>query len=77
MANPELHARRQRLNGFRGHGHNGPISIGDEVWIGPKATVLRGVTVGERSVVAVCPRVATNVPGGCLWLPDGWVSRRT
>jgi putative colanic acid biosynthesis acetyltransferase WcaF len=54
---------------------NAPITIGDEVWVGAQATVLRGVTIGKRSVVAACARVATEVPEGSLWLPDGSVRR--
>lgn len=29
-----------------------PIEIGDDVWIETKATILKGVNVGERAVIA-------------------------
>lgn len=39
-----------------------PVRIGDNCWIGEKATVLRGVTVGEGSVVASHALVNRDVP---------------
>lgn len=42
------------------------ISIGDNVWIGAEATVLKGVTVGNGSVVATKSLVTTDVPPGAL-----------
>lgn len=45
---------------------NGPIRIGDEVWIGAQALVLRGVSVGEGAVVAARARVSADVPAGAV-----------
>jgi len=39
-----------------------PIRIGPDVWIGAKATVLRGVTVGRGSVLAAHTVVTRDVP---------------
>jgi acetyltransferase-like isoleucine patch superfamily enzyme len=39
-----------------------PIRIGDNVWIGAKATVARGVTIGDDSVVAANSVVVRDVP---------------
>lgn len=39
-----------------------PIIIGDNVWIGCKATILKGVTIGEGAVVAAGSIVTKNVP---------------
>ena len=39
-----------------------PVTIGSNVWIGAKATVLPGVTIGEGSVVGACAVVAKDVP---------------
>jgi acetyltransferase-like isoleucine patch superfamily enzyme len=44
----------------------GPVRIGDEVWIGAKATVGRGVTVGDQSVVSANSLVVRDVPPGHL-----------
>lgn len=38
-----------------------PVTIGDNVWIGDKATILRGVTVGSNSVVAANAVVTRDV----------------
>ena len=40
----------------------GPVIIGDNVWIGDKATVLPGVTIGEGSVIAANAVVTKDVP---------------
>lgn len=39
-----------------------PIVIEDHVWIGAKVTVLKGVTIGEGSVVAAGAVVSKDVP---------------
>ena len=40
----------------------GPVVIGDDVWIGDKATVLPGVTIGDGAVVAANAVVTKDVP---------------
>lgn len=39
-----------------------PVVIEDDVWIGEKATILKGVTVGKGSVIAAGAVVTKNVP---------------
>jgi acetyltransferase-like isoleucine patch superfamily enzyme len=39
-----------------------PLHIGDNVWIGAHATILKGVTVGEQAVVAAGAVVTQDVP---------------
>lgn len=39
-----------------------PVMIGDDVWIGSGATILKGVTIGDRSVVATQAVVTKDVP---------------
>ena len=39
-----------------------PVRIMDNVWIGMNATVLKGVTIGENSVVAAGSLVTKSVP---------------
>ncbi len=51
-----------------------PITIGDDVWVGANATILPGVTIGARSIVAAGAVVTRDV------LPDtivGGVPART
>lgn len=40
----------------------GPIVIGDNVWIGDKATILSGVTIGNNAVIAANAVVTKDVP---------------
>ena len=43
-----------------------PVTIGDNVWIGSKATVLRGVTIGDGAVVGAGAVVTRDVPAGAV-----------
>jgi len=40
----------------------GPVIIGCNVWIGDKATILAGVTIGDGAVIAANSVVTKNVP---------------
>ena len=39
-----------------------PITIGDAVWIGTGATILKGVAIGDGTIVAKASVVTKNVP---------------
>lgn len=43
-----------------------PVDIGRNVWIGNRATILKGVKVGNGAVVAAGAVVTHNVPDKCL-----------
>ena len=43
-----------------------PIIIEDHVWIGAKVTILKGVKIGEGSVVAAGALVTKDVPTRCM-----------
>lgn len=58
----ETHSRPIRLAGFR----TSPIRIGRDVWIGSKASILRGVNVGDGAVVGAHALVRLDVPAGHL-----------
>lgn len=47
---------------FRPLESKGPVVIGNNVWIGEKATVLPGVTVGDGAVIAAGAVVSKDVP---------------
>jgi acetyltransferase-like isoleucine patch superfamily enzyme len=53
------HARAQRFDeqGSR----NGPVAIGDDVWIGAHAVVLAGVTIGDGAIVGAGAVVTKDV----------------
>lgn len=42
--------------------NDAPVSIGDNVWLGSRVTVLKGVSIGRNSVVAAGSVVTRDVP---------------
>lgn len=42
------------------------VAIGDDVWIGRNSAVLKGVTIGERSVVGACSVIVEDIPSDSL-----------
>lgn len=45
---------------------NGPIVIGDQVWIAARATVLRGVTIGDGVTIGATALVTHDLPDGSV-----------
>lgn len=43
-----------------------PINIGEGVWIGMNATILKGVKIGDGAVIAACAVVTRDVPPRAL-----------
>jgi acetyltransferase-like isoleucine patch superfamily enzyme len=43
-----------------------PITIGSDVWIGAKATILPGVTIGDRCIIGANAVVTKDVPAGSV-----------
>ena len=43
-----------------------PVRIGDDVWIGANAVILKGVTIGDGAVVAAGAVVKDDVPAGAV-----------
>jgi acetyltransferase-like isoleucine patch superfamily enzyme len=43
-----------------------PVIISDNVWIGMNAIILKGVTIGENSVVAAGAVVTKSVPANVV-----------
>jgi acetyltransferase-like isoleucine patch superfamily enzyme len=46
--------------------HVTPVRIGNNVWLGDHATVLKGVTIGDNSVVAARAVVTRDVPANVI-----------
>ena len=43
-----------------------PVRIGDRVWVGTRAVVLKGVSIGDGAVVAAGAVVTRDVPAGAV-----------
>ena len=43
-----------------------PVTVGSDVWVGGGATLLPGVTVGDRSVIGAGSVVTRDVPSDCV-----------
>lgn len=55
-------ARPVRLQGYE----LAPVRIGRDVWIGAHATILPGVTIGDRAIVGAGAVVTKDVPAGTV-----------
>ena len=53
----------------RGEVRSGPITLGDDVWIGARTAILRGVTIGSRSVIGLGTVVTRDVDPDTLVRP--------
>jgi acetyltransferase-like isoleucine patch superfamily enzyme len=49
-----------------GHKISKPVDIGDHVWIGMRAIILKGVKIGNGAVIAAGAVVTKDVPARCL-----------
>lgn len=52
--------------GVEGYEQVKPVTIGDHVWIGQRATILKGVTIGDGAVVAAGSVVTKDVPANTV-----------
>ena len=43
-----------------------PIVIEDDVWIGAHSIVLKGVTIGARSIIGAGSVVTKSIPSDCI-----------
>ena len=63
----DLDYRKRRIN----HGNKTakcyPIQISDDVFIGARCIICKGVTIGERSIVAAGSVVRQNIPADEIW----------
>jgi len=51
---------------YEGYEMSKPINIGNHVWIGMGAMILKGVTIGDGAIIAAGAVVTKNVPPQCL-----------
>jgi acetyltransferase-like isoleucine patch superfamily enzyme len=43
-----------------------PVAIGDDVWIGADAKILKGVSIGDRAIIGAGAVVTRSVPPDCI-----------
>lgn len=49
------------------NGQTAPVTIGNHVWLGANVLVMKGVTIGDRSVVSAGSIVTKDIPAGEVW----------
>jgi len=47
-------------------GVTAPVILEDNVWIGDGATICKGVTIGENSIIGAGAVVASSIPANCI-----------
>ena len=47
-------------------GKGGPVVIGDNAWIGQRAMVCKGVTIGENSIIGAGSIVTKDIPANVI-----------
>ena len=63
---PEVIIRDSDDHQIVGSKKTSPINIGNHVWIGTRAMILKGVSIGDNSVIAAGSIVTHDVPSNCL-----------
>jgi len=63
---PLDHLRRRDPSDF-GAIKTAPVRIEDDVFVGANVTILKGVTIGARSVIGAGSIVTRSVPEGTIW----------
>lgn len=63
---PDVIIRDSDEHQIVGSKKSSPIKIGNHVWIGTRAMILKGVSVGDNSVIAAGSIVTHDVPSNCL-----------
>ncbi len=51
-----------REQGFVG----APVKIGNNVWVGAKATILRGITIGNNVIIGANAVVSKDIPDNSI-----------
>lgn len=55
-------ARRSSNEGTK----SAPVVIEDDVWVGAHCIILKGVTIGARSIIGAGSVVTKNIPADCV-----------
>jgi acetyltransferase-like isoleucine patch superfamily enzyme len=54
------------VNDVRTTVQSAPVTIEDDVWIGAHCIILKGVTIGARSIIGAGSVVTKNIPADCI-----------
>ena len=54
------------VNDVRTTVQSAPITIEDDAWIGANCTILKGVTIGARSIIGAGSVVTKSIPADCI-----------
>ena len=76
-------ARLEQTKAIFGNGHpksiadirSAPFTIGNDVWIGAGAVILKGVHIGDRVIIGAGTLITDDVPADTL-VPAGTIIRR-
>jgi len=61
----------------RSYGKVSPVNIGNNVWIGSMVTVLKGVNIGDNSIIAANSVVTKDVPANTIVAGNPAIAVRT
>ena len=45
----------------------GKINIGNDCFIGARSTIMPGISIGDKAIVAACSLVNKSIPSGEIW----------
>lgn len=51
---------------YAGYEETKPVTIGDNVWIGTRVTILKGVNIGDGAVIGAGSVVTRDIPANCI-----------
>jgi acetyltransferase-like isoleucine patch superfamily enzyme len=62
LIGPRVEIRDDDAHQVIGSVRAAPIIIGDNVWVGARATILKGATIGDGAIIAAGAVVTKDVP---------------
>ena len=63
--NTDWHVRRDQEKDLA-TAINAPVIIGDDVFVGTRCIINKGVTIGDRSIIAAGSVVVKDIPADCI-----------
>lgn len=58
--------REDRIKDIK-NGKRAPIMIGNHVFVGAQSVIMKGVTIGDKSMIAAGSVVMSDIPSGEIW----------